>query len=310
MSAHFCILTYSLLPKLLVRFSTAESECYKIMLGLTELGEQLYMLEFTLKRFLFLLSPSFFTPYFCCLFCPTSILTVFIDNVDIPSVLGPEHYWGFWARVEQKNISILQYALGFSCYFHFLFNIFLLFSLIPIFTLKSSSVLFQFLPSSPVPHCLNACSNHCSSVCVANNCRWWIWSCSVIIYENCALSSLLGCFPCDFIWLNTAERLWKSRQEQKGLPAKTAFLKWLCLSAFLRGTGATSFSTACQGLLGLLGETSEATYGENYHLLRYHYAKKKTAGESLMKSLAVLPADSLWTRATDMNHISVLSDRK
>lgn len=38
--------------------------------------------------------------------------------------------------------------------------------------------------------------------------------------------------------------------------------------------------------------------------------KKKTAGESLMKSLAVLPADSLWTRATDMNHISVLNDRK
>lgn len=111
--------------------------------------------------------------------------------------------WGFWALVEQKSSLSLQYALGFSCYFHFLFIIFLLFSLIPIFTFKSSSVLFKNLPSSPLPCCLNACSDHCFSVCVANNCRWWIWSCSVIIYENCALSSLLRCFPCDFICLNT-----------------------------------------------------------------------------------------------------------
>jgi len=68
---------------------------------------------------------------------------------------------------------------------------------------------------------------------------------------------------------------------------------------------------ASQGLRGLLGQSSEATYGENhYHLLRYHYAGKKTAGESLMKSLAVLPADSLWTSATDTNHISVLKDSR
>lgn len=91
---------------------------------------------------------------------------------------------------------------------------------------------------------------------------------------------------------------------------KAAFLKWLCSSTFLRGTDATGFSTASQGLPGLPGDSAEATYGENYNLLCYHYAEKRTAGDSLRKSLAVLPADSLWTSATDMNHISVLDDSR
>lgn len=79
---------------------------------------------------------------------------------------------------------------------------------------------------------------------------------------------------------------------------------------FLRGTDAAGFSTASQGLPGHPGKSREATYRENDDLLHYHYAEKRAAGESLMKSLAVLPADSLWTSATDMNHISGLNDSR
>lgn len=79
---------------------------------------------------------------------------------------------------------------------------------------------------------------------------------------------------------------------------------------FPRGTNATGFSAASLGLLGHPGETNEATYRENYYLLYYHYAEMRAAGESLMKSLAVLPAGSLWTTATDTNHISMLNDSR
>lgn len=124
--------------------------------------------------------------------------------------------WGFWALVEQKTSLSLQCTLGFFYaifIFSMLFSVFS--SLYPSFAFKSSSVLFKNLPSSPRPCCLSACSNHCFFVCVANNCLWWIWSCSLIIYENCALSSLLRCFPCDFIWLNTGGDFGKAGRNRR-----------------------------------------------------------------------------------------------
>lgn len=153
MAAHFCILTHSLLPKLLDRFFTAESECCKIMPGLTALGEQLHMLMFAFKTFLFLLSPSFVTPCFCCLFCPTSILTALSDNVDIPGVLGPEHYLGLLSTSRREkclNPAIctgifmifsfsLQYFSAFLPHTHFCIQI--LQCCFPVFTFKSYSTL-------------------------------------------------------------------------------------------------------------------------------------------------------------------------
>lgn len=89
---------------------------------------------------------------------------MFIDSMDILSMLGPECSLGLLAvsgREKQPKPSI---RAGFFRLFSFLSDILLLFSLLPIFAFKSCKILFQLLPLSPPPCCLSACSSHCFCV--------------------------------------------------------------------------------------------------------------------------------------------------
>lgn len=111
----------------LLDFSTAESERYEAVPGMTALGGQFYMLKFVRKH-------SFLLSAFSSLFVSSAwfVPPVLVDNIYNPSMLDLSGMWGFWALVVQKSSLSPQYTLGFSCFFHLLFTISLLFSVMSI----------------------------------------------------------------------------------------------------------------------------------------------------------------------------------
>lgn len=163
--------------------------------------------------------------------------------------------------VEKSSLS-LQYVLDFSGYFHFS-QIFSCFSHSCPFLHSNPARSFSSFYLWVLLHVALAPAAVTVSACVANNPLWWIWSCSVIIYENSALSSLLRCFPCDFAWLNTAGNFGKAGRNRKDLQLRQLSSNG-CILLFAEGLmHATDLSTASPWLLHLLWELSDATCREN-----------------------------------------------
>lgn len=144
------------------------------------------------------------------------VLSPPVDNIYIPTMLGAERYLGL------LNMSTTESQLNPSKYIGFFmpFSFFLhSFPSHTHFTFKSSSTSDS---SSMLPQCLRQSLLLC--LC-GKQLLVMDLELSVIIYENCELPSLLRCFPCDFIWLNTQRDFEKEGRNRKDLLKMAVFTR-------------------------------------------------------------------------------------
>lgn len=146
-----------------------------------------------------------------------------VDNIDIPSMLGAEHYLGplnMSTTEKQLNPSkCTRFFMPFSFFLHS-FPVFPPHSHFYVQILQYPLQEFTSDSSSVLPQCLRQSLLLC--LC-GKQLLVMVLELSVIIYENCELPSLFRCFPYDFIWLNTERHFEKAGRNRKDLLKMAVF---------------------------------------------------------------------------------------